>query len=446
MWLKAMLSRASLWLCLYLVISTGLVGCQLQQPEEATPSPSPTIPATLAPDPTPTVDVLSPLTPTPGGTIFPTGPITLTIWTTQQFTPSDEDPGGRLLLAQLLSFERSHPDVSVEVVVKRPVGPGGIMDYVEIASQVAPAVLPDITILSSEMLHQTASTGVIQPLDDILPPEVVEGLFPVANELGRMDGRLMGIPFTLNFHHLIYNTAIFSDSSPAGWTDILDSGGPYFFPADEDAPLNTTLGHYLAAGGTLYNGKGQPRLEIDPLTEVLRFYQRANQEHVIPVATLQTGSLETSWDIYRNGNALITHVDTALYLDRREELLNTAVAAIPGPKKPAPPLVSGWHWALATPDPARQRLAAELLGWLMVADNLGVWSYSSHWLPASEQALAAWPTDDEYVQFARGQILAALPYPADEFYQTLQPRLAQAVRDVLLGNASPAAAAADIIP
>jgi ABC-type glycerol-3-phosphate transport system substrate-binding protein len=156
--------------------------------------------------------------------------------------------------------------------------------------------------------------------------------------------------------------------------------------------------------------------------------------------------LAESWDAYLNGNALIAHVGAALYLGGRDELLNTAVAPTPGPQKAAPPLVSGWHWTITASDPSRQQLAAELLNWLMSAENLGVWSYSSRWLPALDEALAVWPTDDEYIQFAREQLLIAVPHPDDAYNQIVQPKLTQAVRDVLLGNNSPAAAAAATAP
>jgi len=437
------MSRSSLCLCLCLVISVGLAGCQSKPSDDVTPSPAITETAeAVTLEPTPAGDTDLSLTLTPGGAILPPGPVTLTIWTTQEFAPADEDAGGRLLLDQLLAFDRNHPDVIVDVIIKRPAGPGGIMDYLSTASQVAPAVLPDITVLSSQMLRQAVAEEVIQPLDDLLAPETVEGLFPVADELGRVDGRLMGIPFTLDFEHLVYNTAILTDTGPVTWDAIISSGGPYLFPAAEESPVDSTLIHYLAAGGVLHDTEGRPYFEIDPLTEVFRFYQRANAEGAIPAVALQTESLDESWNAYRSGAALIAHVNTIPYLSGRAELLNTATAPIPGPEKATSPFASGWHWVMITSDPLRQQLAAELLDWLMAPDNLGVWSYASQWLPASGGALAVWPTDDEYVKFAHEQILVALPRPDDEYNQVVQPRLSQAVRDVLLGNSTPAAAAA----
>jgi len=429
-------------ICLFLVISLGLVACDAKPPD--TPTPSLTItPGGPTLEPVLTSEVEEAPTP-PGGAILPPGHVTLTVWTIEEFAPIDEDAGGRQLLNQLLAFGRSHPDVTVDVVIKRPSGAGGIMDYLHTAPPVAPDMLPDITLLDSQSLPRVAAEGLVQPLDGLLPPEMMESLFPAAGELGSVDGALMGVPFMLDFEHLVYNTAILTGTGVITWEMILDSGGPYLFPAAEDAPADTALTHYLAAGGTLYDEDGAPRFEIDPLTDVFRFYQLANSQQVIPTTMLQTHSLAESWDAYLNGNALIAHVSAALYLSGRDELLNTAVAPIPGPERAAPPLTSGWHWVIITPDPSRQQLAAELLIWLMSAENLGVWSYASRWLPASAEALAVWPTSDEYVQFAQEQLLVAIPHPGDAYNQIVQPKLSQAVRDVLLGNSSPAAAAAAV--
>ncbi len=434
-------ARSLLFLVLLL-----LAGCQSNPPADATPSPSPT----NTPAPAPSATVMQ--TPSPGA-ILPTSPLTLTIWTTEAFAPTDEDAGGRHLLNQLLAFERGQSDLSLEVVVKRATGPGSIMDYLVTAGQVAPAVLPDILVLSTEMLARAAAAGHLQPLDAWLPPETIADLFPIADRLGRVGNpadaentQLMGIPFMLDLEHLVYNTTVYTETGPATWEDVLESGGPYIFPAAAEAPVNGTLSHYLSAGGALYDEEGQPQLDVDPLTEVFRFYQQADQARVIPVAAAQTLSLAESWSAYRNGNALLAHVNAARYLADRESMLNTAAGPIPGQGKAAPAIVSGWHWAILTADPARQQLAADLLSWLMTGDNLGVWSFTDRWLPATSAALAVWPTGDPYVAFAGQQIQDGIPRPGVDFYELVQTRLAQAVRDVLLNQKTPAEAAANSIP
>ena len=83
------------------------------------------------------------------------------------------------------------------------------------------------------------------------------------------------------------------------------------------------------------------------------------------------------------------------------------------------------------------------MGWLLAGDNLGVWSYASQWLPSTESAFAVWPVDDEYVEFARKQLESSTVHPDVGYMLAVQvPRFRQSVREVLLGNASPAAAAA----
>jgi ABC-type glycerol-3-phosphate transport system substrate-binding protein len=345
-----------------------------------------------------------------------------------------------------LDFQRDQTDVEVEVVVKRLTGPGGILDYLETASIVAPEVLPDIAILSSQVLVQAHEDADLQPLDGLLPDATVEDLFPVADRLGRIDGALMAIPFTLDFEHLVYNTTILTATAPATWDQILSSGGPLLFPAGEETETDTVLNHYLAAGGALAVQGDNLVLEVDPLTEVFRFYQRGTAGRVIPAAALQLETRSGCLSAYRGGSALIAHVSSALYLPVREDLLNTAVAPVPGPRRPGPTVISGWHWAILTPDSARRQLAADLVTWLLQAENLASWSYAGHWLPASINALSGWPTDDPYVSFARDQILLGIPRPAGTSLTAVEPALRTAMREVLLGAQSPAAAAASVTP
>jgi len=441
------MARMTRCLFLGLALCLGLIGCQSQDRETVTPavSPTPSSAPTLTTAPA-TQTPSTHLTASPVSPILPTGPITMTVWTIGDFAPSDDNTAGRLLLDRLLDFQRVHTDVKVQVVTKRLTGRGGIMDYLETAGPVAPAVLPDISILSTEVLPQAHKEGVLWPLDDLLPAATIDDLFPVADRLGRIDGALMAIPFTLDFQHLVYNTTILTATAPAAWNEILDSGGPFLFPAGEEAPVDTVLIHYLAAGGTLAVENDRLLLEVDPLTEVLRFYQRGANERVIPAAALQIDSLTGCLNAYRGGSALIAHVSSALYLPLRKDLLNTAVAPVTGPRRPGPVLISGWHWAILTPDPARQQLAAELLAWLLESDNLGSWSYAGHWLPASVNALSGWPTDDTYIPFAREQLLLGIPRPEADVLATVKPALRTAVREVLLGTKSPAAAAASVAP
>jgi len=433
------MSRFFRYFCLFLCLI--LVGCGAQR-KDGTPSPSPTDkPTAVAAEPSPTADPSAP----PTGPIFPTGPLNFTVWMIEDLAPSDAMPGGRLLLDQLLEFDRNRPELELDVVTKRATGPGSIMDYFQTASPVAPDILPDLVVLNDEMLAQAWKQEVIQSLDD-LPQILMDDLFSVAVKLGRIDDHLVGVPFRLELEHLVYNTTVFSETAPSTWDEILDSGGPYLFPAAEDAPVDTTLLHYMAAGGILYDRDGQPDFGIDPLTEVFRFYQQAYSRRVIPAAAQQTRSLAFSWNAYLSGNALVAYVDASSYLSGRDELLNTAVGATPGPNRSGAPLVSAWHWAVVATDPARQQLAVDLIMWLMEADNLGVWSFASQWLPSTAGALAAWPTDDDYVRFAQEQILLGHPRPDAAYYQVVQSELSQVVRDVMNGNQTPAEAAASVNP
>ncbi|MEN8097455.1 MAG: extracellular solute-binding protein [Chloroflexota bacterium] len=419
--------------------------CSSNTPDDGTITPiateesKPTAQATESQEPVSTLEATSiPL--------FPTGPITLTLWTIEEFAPSDETSMGRLLQNQLLSFQRTQHDVSVEVVVKSAMGSGSVLDYLRTAPKVAPDVLPDMVLMSTEMLNTADDYGVLQPVDQLVSQSTLEALFPVAVKLASVDDVQLGIPFKLNFEHVAFNTSIITDTRPTTWQSIIDSGGPYLFPASENASGTSVLALYLAAGGTISEKDSELILDVDPLTEVLRFIQRANSTQAIPSTIVDDDSLSDVWDSYRTGTASLVNIDSQAFIARRPGLINTSFSAIPGPSDAAFPLIDGWHWAVVTTNPIHQQLVGELIDWLMLPENLGAWSYTSGWLPASMGAFAAWPITDDYIRFAREQILLGIPHAYGADWDSLERELTQAVRDVISGNKSPAAAAADLVP
>jgi ABC-type glycerol-3-phosphate transport system substrate-binding protein len=85
-------------------------------------------------------------------------------------------------------------------------------------------------------------------------------------------------------------------------------------------------------------------------------------------------------------------------------------------------------------------LASELLNSLIAGNQLGEWSYASNYLPARQAALALWPEDDNYVDFAREQLnrAQAMPFSSTSNIMTI---LNNAVFDVVTLAKTPQIAA-----
>jgi ABC-type glycerol-3-phosphate transport system substrate-binding protein len=143
-----------------------------------------------------------------------------------------------------------------------------------------------------------------------------------------------------------------------------------------------------------------------------------------------------------NGNANIIQTEYSHYLNNRINLPDTRYGPVPGIDGPLPPLVKGWAWAISTPDPARQAVAAELLSWLVSGPNLGEWSLSGLILPARQAAFEDWAVNDAYFAFLQSELERAQPFP-NAASGTIISALSTAVFDVISSTKSPQIAAED---
>ena len=117
-----------------------------------------------------------------------------------------------------------------------------------------------------------------------------------------------------------------------------------------------------------------------------------------------------------------------------------AYSRVPGPSGPLTPLTTTWAWAVTTPDPARQALAAELIAALTVPEALAGWAARSQLLPARREALALLAQEGEYYRFVEAELERAEAMPISESSRLLAA-IGDAVFQVLTTDASPEAIA-----
>jgi len=188
-------------------------GCQFTP----TPEPEPT------PTSTPPIDVTPTSAPTPTLTPVPPGaPQKLTVWITELVSPLEGDERSLAFEQQIVAFEATHPDLTVEVLYKKPEGKGGLEDMLATATAVAPAVVPDLIMIDANQLPSLAQKGLAVPLDGLLDPDLVEDMYPFAIRAGPVDGRLVGLPFETSIEHALYNTAKIA-VAPLSWTEVFSS-------------------------------------------------------------------------------------------------------------------------------------------------------------------------------------------------------------------------------
>jgi ABC-type glycerol-3-phosphate transport system substrate-binding protein len=450
---------------LLLVVAVALLtGCELPSfqstpaPDVATDTPGPLEVPTAKPTDAAFLQTAeaTPLVPSALGQ--GAGGITLTVWTTEVFSPTQAITSGLILAQQVASFEETNPDVRIQFVLKKPYGKGGILDYLLTTEAVVPALLPDVVFIDADELNAAVQAEVVQALDDLVSPELVADLYPFARLACTFDGRLYGLQFQADLDHMVYNTGKLT-IPPRSWPGVLSNLGPYIFPAGGQAGLvnDDFLIQYLAVRQwPLDNNSDEPFLDAESLTAVLQFYQDGVSRGVFPTEILNYHSDDDCWRDYLAGEATMTHVSAHRYLADREQVPNSAMAPIPAIDGAGAPISRGWVLALVASDPARQSLAVEFMTQLMSPETNASWNEAANYLPTRQAALAdgvrgpqppaeAADTEDSYTRFARQQLQMAQPRPRFPMYTQVAAALQKAVQDTITGSATPEEAAAQTI-
>jgi ABC-type glycerol-3-phosphate transport system substrate-binding protein len=432
---------AVLVLLIAIFVSLTLSGCSLFETGEAESSVTATV-AIPTPGSTPTPEGTVEVQPTE--TIAPPPLITLNIWFVEEFSPQNDTPDGTILAEQLAAYDTGHLNLTFSVENKSPSGQGGTLSYLRTGRGVAPGVLPDLVVLPTDLLATAAAENLIYPLDELISQEMKDDLFPAAFYLSQVDGRMLGYPFALwNLTHMASGDDAFGETAPTTWDELLDADDAAFiFPGAGSPGAELVLQFYLASDGKLTDEAGLAILEVEPLANALTHFTTGRIRGLIPLQSSNMTTFEQSWDAFRNGSANAVQTDSDQFLGERGAGLESVASGLPGIEEPLIPLVKGWAYAISTPDPTRQAMAAELLSWLAEGSNLGEWSLSSMRLPARRTAFEQWPDEDDYIAFLGEELEGAEAFP-NAAQNTVIDALGEALFDVLTLAKTPQAAAED---
>jgi len=423
-----------------LIISMG--GCRVPSGPLNPPSPE----ATDIPTPTPL-----PPTPTPKATAppaLPSLPITSLVWWTPEDhapEPLSDAPGAQMLSQQIQAFSQGPDGLKVHVILKKPFGKGGILDFLRTASAAAPSVLPDLVTIHSDELAIAARAGLLYPLDELIPTEIRDDLFPFALQAGQVDGQLFGVQWDADVEHLAYDGRAVT-TPPKTWEDLLTSKLTYAIPGAmvEGRVNDHFLIQYLGAGGH-FDLAAEPPIDEAALRRVLDFLASARQSSCIPEFVLSLPDADACWDALVKGKVHMAQVDASRFLSERADFGWMRFATTPTWDGRTVTVSHGWMLAVAARDPERRARAAQVIAWLLRPENMGPWTRASHRLPTRRAALAHWGDEDPYVPFIRRQLEAAIPRPHDESFAAISRALQWAERQVISGNATPDQAVSQVM-
>ena len=407
------------------------VGCQLPFQGDAAPGEPEVAESTLE---------VEEGTPSPVSTAPPqvasSTPITLTFWTTEEFSPQGEETGS-ILADQFRAFQEANPQITLDYVLKKPYGRGGMLNLLLTTSQVVPGLLPDLVAIDADELKVLAERGLVQPLDDLVAAELKSDLFPFARDSCSFEGHLMGVLYQADVELTAYNTTALA-APPTTWSDVSTDTVRYVFPTGGvDGEIDDAfLIQYLALGGQLVDEQGQPALDRWKLVETFRFYQEGNERHVLDLDTL-----EECWGLYKSGGTGVTNVLYSQYQADAESLSATALTSVPTKDGQPRTISRGWALAITTLEPTRRAVAAKFIEWLLNPSNTAAWNRSAGTLPTRGAAIGVEPGDVDVEVSWRELLEGASVRPSGEAHKEMFLALQEGLEDILAGNASPLEAA-----
>lgn len=338
---------------------------------------------------------------------------TLKIWVPSLFSPFGDRVASQQFQSQLDLFDRTHPEVKLDVQLKTVAGQGGIVNYLQTGHTIAPTALPDIALLPNDVLPMLAKEKLIFPLDAFVGDELLrlDDLYAASVSMGKVEELLYGYPVGLSdYFHIAYNRTAISETFPIHWGDLLGNQSmKMVLSADSNVLSSLLLQLYLSNNVSLIKN-GVVDLQSGPLTKSFGYLSSGVTSKFLVAESFSLPTKEDAWDNYVRGEGSLTIVDAAQFFMRREQNTDIGFAAIPGIEDSAPPLVTGWLWVITTPDSARQALSAELIAHLTGEQYLGQWSEKIPILPANANAFNYWKPN-EYTQFLKQELFRAHTIP-----------------------------------
>lgn len=379
-----------------MMLTIACSGCAWLSTSEPSRGPTPTDTPASTPEPTPTP------TPTP----LP-GIATLTLWVPDFLSPYEDSTGAAVFHEQLAEFALIQPDIQVQIIVKKATGVGGLYNMLSAAYTAAPAVLPDVIILSENDLRMATNDGYLQPLAATLVQTA--DFLPFVRITDPTITTTYSVPFVIKAEQTVYRQDI-AATPPLSWTAVLTGAYSLLFPAAPADGLasDLVLTAYIGAGGATSDENGKPKLDRAALEQLYRFVAEMIEEKLIDIARVSNlPDAAACWELYQEGSARMSVVPAGLYWSTPLE------GSRPGwtPTPNGAPITIGrvWSMALVSQDPYRQKAALKLLEWLTTPEQVADLTRATRLLPARFHAIELWGLFPEETAFLKQLLNNAMP-------------------------------------
>ncbi len=346
---------------------------------------TPPPPPTLEPTPSPTPPLPTPtLLPLPTAT-SPPAAARLVVW--ENLPPAQADA----LAGDVAAFEAAYPNDTVEVQ--------HYSDNPTLVQAVAGETVDfQLALGDASLASQLQAQGRLQPLDEIFPPQFLEGFVSPALTGATRDRHVWGLPDTAGLHLLLFYNRDLIATPPANTEELytvaesFTSEGRWGLAVNSYDPL-WVVPWLWAYGGWLTDSQGSPTLDIPPMADALTLYL-GWQGRLTGVAPVKT---------YVEARRLFTSGQAAMLIDGEWAIgelrqaggqaggLNWGVAPLPvvgATKQPSAPLVVGRYWLMRQQLPAAERKAAtDFLSFVTAPKRQLAWTAQFGLLPTRREAL-----------------------------------------------------------
>jgi ABC-type glycerol-3-phosphate transport system substrate-binding protein len=396
-------------------------------------------PTNTPPPATPTSIAVVQPSPNPTGETDPIDAETLVLWWPDVLAPGDRPEVNDVLNAQINGFANAEDNgVQIDFRTKKYNNePGSIMNTLASASEVAPNVLPDVTLIRRTDLIIAVNNNFIVPIDGLVNANVISDIYDPALDLGQVNDLLYGMPYMLEIQHMVYRPREEMAFMPSSTFEaMLAQDIAYVFPARRTSGVNSTvLAQYIDAGGTL-PANGDPFvLNSDALLEVLTYYEQAVDQGIITSTVLEFANSADYSSRLALGEIDAAVVSSGIYLDEVYANRQLIPASIPTASGSPAGVLDGWMWVITAASAERQAIASRFINWMLETQRQSGFADVVHLLPSRPGALRSMEADFS-ASFFDALLVSALTLPPESFTSVNARPIQTAFISVISGEAT----------
>jgi multiple sugar transport system substrate-binding protein len=360
----------------------------------------------------------------------------------------------------IAGFEKKFPNVKVETIA---VPSNEIMSRVQ--ADIVAGRQPDVAqLVFRDLIYLATDLGANALEDMVSPAELKEhfsGMIPQGLELGKVDGKTYGLPYTFSTPILYYNADLFKqaglnpDAPPKTWDDVAAAGKAIkektgkngFFPGAY-GPTDGTFVYQsivMSNGGKVRDGNTltYANAEAADATKMLRGMVESGAHAKIDPASASDTFAAGNMGMFLYTTALLTSIKKSA-----QGKFELRLAPMPSfGDKPTAPTNSGSALFVFSKDPAKQRASYELLKYLTSKEAYTIITTKIGYLPLrldivdDPNYLGPWVKENPMFRANLEQLkrlTANVAFPGPN-YRQVEKMMMDSVREAVFGNGDPVA-------